>query len=141
MRPVHGGATAQDFEAALRSCRTALMSLISAVGTGEFLDSWLASMRLVTTLGLAEAITERLPNITDARQRLDRVRSIAELMLKLSPRSIDIVCPRGKYSGGAKDDRAVQNWRRAVLQLRFPRLMHLVQCEESLPAQRRQNEQ
>ena len=78
-----------SFDDAVRVVRRWLMSLISAIGTTDYFDAWLAAVQLRVALDRAERLAEVGLMSSESRlfvsRRLDDIRSIAAPMLALAP--------------------------------------------------------
>jgi hypothetical protein len=77
------------FDDALQAASRWLMSLISAIGTIDYFDAWLAAVQLRVALDRTERLAELGLMSTESRlfasRRLDDIRSIATPMLALAP--------------------------------------------------------
>jgi hypothetical protein len=113
-----------SFDHAVQAARCRLMSLISAIGTIDYFDAWLAALQLRVALDRAEQLAGlRLMSCESrlfASRRLDDIRSIATPMLALAP-TLSRQEIRQMHTSDAHRDRRTrehmeQEWKHSVQQ-------------------------
>lgn len=111
------------FDSAVQMARRRLMSLISAIGTLDYFDAWLAGVQLRVALERAERLVGLGLMSSESRlfgsRRLDDIRSIATPMLALAPAPSRQEIRQMHTSDAHRDRRTMehveQQWKHSVL--------------------------
>jgi hypothetical protein len=113
-----------NFDDAAQTARRWLMSLISAIGTIDYFDAWLAAVQLRVALDRAERLAGGGLMSSESRlfalRRLNDIRSTATPMLALAPSPSRHEIRQMHTSDGHRDRRTredmEQQWGRSVQQ-------------------------